>query len=401
MISVKDALEILIEHRPHREVTSMPLSDAAGRVLASDVVAQVSKPPASVSAMDGYAVRLEDVRAQGRRLEVIGEAPAGRPFSGTVEPGKAVRIFTGAIVPKGSDHIVIQEDVVRTGDIIECQLAYDESRHIRTEGLDFSASDIILKTGTRLSAFDLALAASANHCALPVYKPQNVAILSNGDELKLPGSELNPGDVVSSNPTALVALLNEWGADAVDLGIASDTPEDIQQKIKSSPKSCDIIVAVGGASVGDHDHMRSAFLDSGFSMIFEKIAVRPGKPTWFAKSESQLVLGLPGNPASAIVCANLFLKPLVYASNKLRLVTAKSTGSIPKNGSRESYLRAVAALNENAELVVETHDNQDSSLITPLSDANCVVRRAPNAEPTNVGELVELLFLPSNSYQRI
>ena len=392
MISVAEATRAIIQHRPKRKTVRLPITDAAGHTLAEDAYAKLTKPPAAVSAMDGYAVRLSDVRDKNASLTVIGEAPAGRPFGGTISTGAAVRIFTGATLPDGADHIVIQEDVHRDGDRIVCALAYESSRHVRRAGLDFSEGEILLPKGRQLSAHDVSLLASANHDTLPVYRPLKVALLSNGDELKPAGSTLAPGEIVSANPVGIGALLSEWSADSIDLGIAKDSLEEIEHKISEAPEDCDVFVAIGGASVGDHDHMRRAFQNAQFEMIFEKVAVRPGKPTWLAKRGEQLVLGLPGNPASAIVCAHLFLRPLVHASDEHPLMAAKTLKEIGKNGPRESYLRAVATLGADAALSVDPLPKEDSSLLTPLSRANCLVRRLANQEETQPGDLVDVLL---------
>ena len=398
MISVAEATRLILEHRPARNTIRVPVGEAAGHILSEDIVAKISKPPAAVSAMDGYAVRLADVCDKRATLQVIGEAPAGTPFKGTVSEGQAIRIFTGGTLPDGADHIVIQEDVNRDGDTILCLDSYKNVQHVRDAGLDFREGDIILSAGVLLSAYSASLAAAANHDTLPVYRPLNVALLSNGDELRPPGSQLSPGEIISANPIGLGALLNDWCADAIDLGIAKDSLEAIERKISTAPDGCNIFVAIGGASVGDHDHMRRAFLNAGFEMIFEKVAVRPGKPTWFAKRGDQLVLGLPGNPASALVCANLFLQPLVLANDGERLIAAIASTPIAKNGPRESYSRAIATLSSDAKLSVRPLPNQDSSLLTPLTVANCLIRRPPNQMETEVGELVEILLIQPISF---
>ena len=395
MIPVAEAIRLICEGKPAREVMWLPVTKAAGHTLAQDVSAKLSKPPEPVSAMDGYAVRLADVQKERASLEVIGNAPAGAPFGGTVGIGEAVRIFTGGVIPEGADHIVIQENVERHDQTIICKKSYKEALHIRKLGLDFSEGDIILRAGRRLSALDVALAAAANHDEIPVYQPLLVSLLSNGDELKPPGSYLAPGEIISANSIGIGALVEEWGGEAVDLGIAPDNLEAIEQKIKDVPSTSKVIVAIGGASVGDHDYMRRAFSNAGFDTIFEKIAVRPGKPTWLAKRGDQVVLGLPGNPASALVCAHLFLRPLINASEYQHAVLSKTTASIVQNGPRETYMRAKAEIGYDATLQVTPLSNQDSSLLTPLSNANCFIRRAPNQEATERGELVETLMIQS------
>ena len=393
MISVAEATGLILQHRPKRSVKTVSLSEAAGRTLARDVVAKVSKPSLPVSAMDGYAVRFADVKKAGAQLTLIGEAPAGEPFKGFVSASEAVRIFTGGVVPDGADHIVIQENVRRSGNTIECLFAEKERRHIRPVGLDYAEGDVVLKSGRRLAPFDLSIAASANHDTLSVFRSLKVALLSNGDELNPPGSTLSPGEIICSNPTGLGALLRRWGAKPIELGIASDSTADIEKYISSAPEVCEIFVAIGGASVGDHDHMRRAFQNAGFSMVFEKIAVRPGKPTWFAKRGDQIVLGLPGNPASALVCAHLFLRPLVHACDGLEYVHAKAAARIPENGPRETFMRATAKVTCQAILEVVPLPLQDSSLLTPFATANCLIRRTQNHPATEVGDILDVCMI--------
>ena len=398
MISVSTAIELIREHAPERVTVNAPISEAAGRTLSQDIFANLSKPPAPVSAMDGYAVKLEDVRNERAELSVIGEAPAGAPFAGTVSSGEAVRIFTGATIPSGADHVVIQENTERHGDKIICLQSYAEQQHIREAGLDFKNGSLILEAGNRLSAHDASLAAAANYDTLPVFHPLKAAMISNGDELKPPGSMLGPGEIISANPVGIGALLRDWGADALDLGIAADSVEAITKKISDAPEDCNIFVAIGGASVGDHDHMRRAFDSAGFQLMFEKVAVRPGKPTWFAKRGNQLVLGLPGNPASALVCAHLFLRRLVEPLVATETFKAKASSQITKNGPRETYMRGVASVGTDAVLSVYPLPNQDSSLLSPLSKANCFIKRPPNQSEIARDQMVEIiLFQPIHS----
>ncbi|MGB3627723.1 MAG: molybdopterin molybdotransferase MoeA [Henriciella sp.] len=391
LITVDEALGLLAAHTPILEHETVATAGAQGRMLAEDVHARVSRPPAAVSAMDGYAVRLEDVRSAGTTLNVIGEAPAGAPFSGTVGKGEAVRIFTGGELPAGADHIVIQEDADRDGDRLTCREAYSEAQFVRAQGMDFEEGALILESGTRLGAAELAIAAAANLASLKVTRRPRVGILANGNELKPPGSELGPGEIVNSNPPALAALIRNWGGEPVDLGTAADTLEDIQARIKAA-RDIDIFLPVGGASVGDHDLMRPAFAAEGFTPVFEKIAVRPGKPTWFSKATHALVLGLPGNPASALVCAHLFLQPLI-SGQRLRHVRARLAAPLPSNGPREHYMRSEAWIDETGVLLARPADNQDSSLITPFLAGNALCRRTRNTPALEAGEPVDIVLM--------
>ncbi|MEM9667546.1 MAG: molybdopterin molybdotransferase MoeA [Pseudomonadota bacterium] len=394
MISVDEAIELILEHRQHFSIETVPLSEALGRRLASPIHANLTQPPAAVSAMDGYAVRLADVETEGAKLHVIGDAPAGTPFQGEISIGEAVRIFTGGYVPMGADHIVIQEDVDRDGDAIVCRYAYSRPSHIRSAGRDFCTGDLLINAGTRLGPAELTVAAAANHPDVDVYKRPKVALLTNGNELRPPGSELQPGEIVSSNPFGLGALITDWGGLTLKTIHASDSSAAITKALESLSEA-DIIVPIGGASVGDHDHMRSAFAEADFEPVFAKIAVRPGKPTWFSKRRNQLCLGLPGNPASALVCAHLFLKVLIGGADHLETKTAILATNIAANRTRETFIRATAELNRGGVLEVTPLPDQDSSLMTPFLKANVLIPRKPQMPASGAGELTEILFIGS------
>jgi len=397
MISVSDAISLLVAHRPKVDVMDVPLAKSMGAILAQDITALMTLPPLAGSAMDGYAVKLADVAKAGAKLTVIGEAPAGHPFQGTVHAGEAVRIFTGGAVPKGADHIVIQENAERSGTTLTTLFDNDAPRHIRQAGIDFKAGETLITKGTRIGPMHIAIAAAANHAVLPIYKRPLVALIANGDELKAPGSDVSETDVISSNPAGLGALIRQWGGDVMDMGIAADSLESITALIHKA-KEADIIVPIGGASVGVHDYMRRAFEQCGLKMVFEKIAIRPGKPTWFGSlmpegGAKQVVLGLPGNPASATVCAHLFLKTLIGANDGLIYAKAKLTEAIPANGPRETYMRAFAKLSDTGQLEVTPFPRQDSSLLTPLTKANVLIRLPKDSGPWSVDEMIEVLPL--------
>lgn len=394
MISVSDALSQLQEHRPRAGSETVAIDHALGRRLAEPVIAKRTHPPAAMSAMDGYAVRLEDVRAANARLQLIGEAPAGRPFEGAVGSREAVRIFTGSVIPDGADTVIIQENVAREGDEVISLQAYEASAHIRVAGLDFKTADVLIEAGTRLEAEHLSVAAASNNPTVTVEKRLRVGLLSNGDELRPPGSNLAPGEIINSNPFSLKALVERWGGEAVNLGIARDSVEAIEAIIADA-HDIDIFVPIGGASVGDHDHMRTAFENRGFNPIFEKIAVRPGKPTWLSKSQNALVLGLPGNPASAMVCAHLFLSQLVGHDWARGLVKGQIAQDVPANGPREHFMRARLQISNMGGFVVDPTINQDSSLLRPFLSCNALLRREPNAPALATGALVEALVIGS------
>lgn len=392
LISVDEALSRLAANALPVKFETVPLTEASGRRLEKPVVAKVSRPPAAVSAMDGYAVRLANVNAAGATLNVIGTAPAGTPFDETVGDGEAVRIFTGGEIPPGADHIVIQEDVSREGDQITCHEAYSGPQFIRAAGLDFSEGNTLIESGTVLGPAELATAAAANHGQLAVRKRPRVGILANGDELRPPGSELKCGQIVNSNPAGLSALIEAWGGEAVDLGIAKDSIASIRAHIEAD-KDIDLFLPVGGASVGDHDYMRGAFAEAGFEPVFQKVAVKPGKPTWFSTRGDQRVLGLPGNPASAFVCAHLFASVLLAAPWAERQVSAPLKAPLKPNGNREQFLRATATLSADGTLSVVAADNQDSSLLHPFLTCNALIRRTIGAESKAAGETVRILLI--------
>lgn len=392
MISVDEALEQLARHRLELPSESIALEGALGRKLAKSVEARVTLPPYAVSSMDGYAVRSVDLTDGLTDFAVIGEAPAGAPFGGAVGQGQAVRIFTGSHVPEGADHIIIQEDADRDGDSIQLTSLQNAPRHIRKAGIDFAAGDVLLEAGTTLGSAAIATIAAADHAHVDVVRELKIAILANGNELRLPGSDPKGGDVIASNYFGLAALIRGWGGVPVDCGIAEDSIDAICERIEAA-SDADIIVPVGGASVGDHDHMFAAFTKLGLEPVFRKIAVKPGKPTWFGKLGKQLVLGLPGNPASAYVCAHLFLRELVQGQGRLASGSAVLSADLGANGSRETFLRARFTDHPNGLSQVEVLERQDSSLITPFLEANCLVRRAPAAPALAAGAAVTYLEL--------
>lgn len=401
MITREDALARILAKAGPTPTDTVPLADARGLVTAGPVAARLCLPPARVSAMDGYAVRGNDVGRAGARLVVIGEAPAGVPFDGLVGAGEAVRIFTGGVVPEGADHIVIQEQVDRDGDVAVVIADQPSPRHIRDRGLDFAAGDVVVPAGTRLGPAQLAVAAAANHGSVRVHGRPRVAVLANGDELRMPGgSDLAAGEVVCSTPFGLLALIDQWGGQGVDLGLARDDVGDIRGRLRRAvDDGVDVIVPVGGASVGDHDYMRAAFADEGVEIDFAKVAVRPGKPTWFGALGETLVLGLPGNPASALVCAYLFLRPLISAlsgqmADPLRhWHRARLAVDLPANGSRETFLRARSVTGDDGVVVVTPAAAQDSSLLTPFLVANTLVQRPVDDPARAAGDGVWCLEL--------
>ncbi len=357
-------------------------------------IAQLSQPPADVSAMDGYAVAFADMKL-GAALTVIGESRAGVPFGGSIRRGETVRIFTGAHAPPGADHILIQEDAKREGDTVTVTFEQKKPENIRRAGLDFSRGQTLVPAGHVMTEGAVSLAAAGNAATVSVRKLPRIGVLANGDELVPPGSALRPGEIVNSIQPALLALIRRWGADAVDLGLSRDDEADVRRQL-STP--ADVIVSIGGASVGDYDVVRTAFAAEGFEPVFEKIAVKPGKPTWFSKQADRLALGLPGNPAAAMVTAQLFLKPLIDAlmsapASARPTQRAHTASALPATGPREEYLRAVLTLGADGRARVQAAENQDSSLLSPFLTANALIRRPANSAAAPRDDLVEVLML--------
>lgn len=395
MISREEALRHIAEVTAISETEHVTLQSAAGRVLAAPVVAKLTHPPKAMSAMDGYAVRSGDT-AVGTQLKVIGESAAGHPFEGAISAGECVRIFTGSVIPEGADHVVIQEDTSRTGDTIEITDEQSPPRHIRAAGVDFTQGDTLIEKGTRLIGRQLSICASANHAELSVIRRPRVALLANGDELKQPGQPLGPGEIIASNEYSLTALIEQWGGEVINLGIAPDDPQEIRARIENA-SDVDVFVPVGGASVGDHDHMKRVFADLNFTPVFAKVAVRPGKPTWMSQSPRQLVLGLPGNPASALVCAHLFVKPLLHHllgyADPAAMRRAKLAKPLAANGRRETFLRGRMNISGTGEQTVTAAGNQDSSLLSPFVTSNVLIHRAIDAEALDAGAMVDCIPL--------
>lgn len=400
LMPVADALAAVLDGAVPLPEEIVTLEEAFHRTLSRDIASLRTQPPAAMSAMDGYAVRLADAKADAR-LKVIGESAAGKPFQQPVGPGEAVRIFTGGVVPPGAETIVIQEDVTRDGDTVipaETTLA---PRHIRRAGSDFREGDVLLRKGLRLTDRDLSLAASMNHPRLPVHRRPRVAILATGDELVMPGSTPGPGQIVFSNAYALGALARAEGAEVIDLGIARDTIEDTARAVRQARDvDADILVSTGGASVGDHDVVKDALESEGVAMSFWKIALRPGKPMMHGRLGPMKVIGLPGNPVSSYVCGFIFMVPLIRAMSGCtvvhHLLEAAALGvALPENDHRQEYLRAHCSLRDDGMPVAIPVGHQDSSLLGNLSVADVLIVRPPHAPAMQPGERCTIIKLPS------
>ncbi len=399
LLPVADALRRIAGSVEPVEAQTLPLPQAASRVLAAPVHALRTQPPFPASAMDGYAVRAADAAAPGTRLAVIGQAAAGHPFAGRVGPGQTVRIFTGAPVPEGADAVLIQENARPAGpSAIETAAAIAPGAHVRRAGLDFVKGDLLLEAGRSLDAAALSLAASANHRHLEVRRRPVIAVLATGDELLLPGSEPGPGQIIASNSYGVAALASGAGGAVHDLGIAADTRESLSAALDAAHAArADILVTLGGASVGEHDLVQSVFRDHGMAVDFWKIAMRPGKPLMFGKLGAMSVLGLPGNPVSSLVCAHLFLLPLIAAlqgtQHRPDMRQARLETAMPENDDREDYVRARLADHGNGTPTVTPFPVQDSSMLATLAAANALIIRPPNIAAAAPGDMVRVLVL--------
>jgi molybdopterin molybdotransferase len=390
LIPVAEALQrVLADAKPlPTEVVS--LDEAFGRLLTEDVIALRTQPPAAVSAMDGYAVRASDVAQAPVVLKVIGQVAAGHPFTGKVGPGEAARIFTGGIMPEGTDTVVIQELTTQDENGVTIQKPTPAGRNVRGEGIDFAERQTLLRKGRRLTARDLMLAAAMNHSRLSVYRKPTVAILGTGDELVPPGGSPRPGEIVYSNGFALAALARSNGAQAHDLGIARDRIEDIAAAVRRARElNADILLTSGGASVGEHDLVQRALAAEGLELSFWRVALRPGRPMLHGRLGAMQVLGVPGNPVSAYVCAFLFLGPLIRKlagrSDIVDLPQPARLGrDLPANDERADYLRATIEETRNG-LVATPLPAQDSSLMAPLAKADCLLIREPHAPAAAAG----------------
>lgn len=371
------------------------LLDAGERVLAEPVIAEVTQPPFDASAMDGYAVRAADVAAVPAVLRVIGESNAGGPFDGAVGPGEAVRIFTGAALPRGADAVVIQEDTRREGDVLTVLEAASVGAHVRPEGGDFRNGDVLLPAGRLLDASAITLAAAGGHGTLSVRRRPRVAILATGDELVEPGSKLSPGQIISSNPFGLAALVKRFGGEPKLLGIAGDSLAALRDKL-SLASDADILVTIGGASVGDRDLVKPALEAHGMALDFWKVAIRPGKPMLFGRLGQQRILGLPGNPLSCLIAARVFLVPLMFAllgrsDPSLAVQAAVLTADLPANGPRQHYMRGKSEPAPGGLARVRALSSQDSAHMSALAAADVLIVREPDAPAARAGDVVSVL----------
>lgn len=398
MISVDDARARILANLPTLPAEWVGLTDADGRVLADDIAARRTQPPADLSAMDGWAVRAADTAPLPATLTEIGESAAGHGFDGSISPGQTVRIFTGAPVPPGADAILIQENASQNGDQITVNESVEAGRYIRPAGFDFREGETGLSAGHAVSPRDIGLLAAMNVPWVPVRRRPRIALLSSGDELVRPGEHIGPNQIVSSNGLAIAAFVRRAGGIPVDLGIAADTEESVQRTADAA-RNCDMLVTLGGASVGKHDLIQDVLAAGGEDLQFWKIAMRPGKPVMFGEFRGMPLLGLPGNPVSSIVCALMFLRPAIAKmmaqtdADALRL-TAPVARDIPENDQRAEYMRARLIRSESGQTLVEPFSRQDSSMLSVLSSADALAFRPAHAPAFKTGDMME--YIPLN-----
>jgi molybdopterin molybdotransferase len=405
MISVAEALARVLASAPkpvgHESVT---IEAALGRTLGSDLSALRTQPPFANSAMDGYALRAADIADVPTRLRIIGESAAGRAYPGTVGANEAVRIFTGAPMPQGADSVLIQENAERDGDFLIARTSEAPKRNVRDAGIDFIEGELLLPAGRCLSPRDLALAAAANHPTLEVRRRPRVAILATGDELVPPGEALGPSQIVASNNYAVAGIVTSCGGEPVDLGIASDDVAALARSFRRAQEiEADVLVTLGGASVGDYDLVQRALVEAGLELGFWRIAMRPGKPLMQGRLGDMRVLGLPGNPVSSFVCATLFLGPLLRA-----MVGDPGAGAdvseaavfgadVGPNDMRQDYLRATLRRDAGGALLASPFASQDSSLVKLLAQAHCLLIRPPHAPAAKRGDACRIIRLDSSA----
>jgi molybdopterin molybdotransferase len=399
-MTVSEALaRVLAQANPLPPDLKVPLADAHGRVLTADVPALRTQPPASLSAMDGYAVRAADVTTAPVRLSLIGEVAAGRPLEQAIGAGEAARIFTGGLLPCGADTVVVQENASREQDAIVVHKPARQGQHVRTEGLDFRCGELLLRKGHRLSERDLALAAAMNHAHLPVHRRPRLAMFGTGDELVMPGSTPGMGQIVYSNGYAIMALARREGCEVIDLGIVADRIEDTVAAVRRArEQAADILVSTGGASVGDYDLVQKGLAHEGLLLSFWRVAMRPGRPMLHGRLGPMHVMGLPGNPVSAYVCAFLFLVPLIRRlagrdDVEPRPEAALLGCDIKQNDERTDYLRARLILQDTGLPLANPVPVQDSSMLSALAAADCLLIREPHAPASKAGAPCSVLRL--------
>lgn len=396
MIPASEAMNLVLDNLPRTCTEQVALADGLDRVLAEDVIARLTQPWSDVSAMDGYAVRAADVATVPVTLDVIGESPAGGAFDGTLEPGQAVRIFTGAPLPQGADAIVIQENTERDGDAVTVLQSASAGKFVRPAGLDFTTGAVLIEAPKILNPRDLGLAAAANVPWLTVKRRPRIAFIATGDEVVMPGDTLGDNQIISSNSVMLKAFIQTLGAEPLDLGIARDDAASLTRLMKSAGQA-DMLVTIGGASVGDYDLVGQVLAQQGMDLKFDKVAMRPGKPLIFGLLNGTPVLGMPGNPVSVGVAAAVVLSAAVNVMVGLdagvRIETVKLGRDLAENDERQDYMRASLTVDGDGNLTATPFDKQDSSMLARFREADCLVIRPVFAPAAKAGDAVEIIRL--------
>ncbi|MFB9950815.1 gephyrin-like molybdotransferase Glp [Rhizobium puerariae] len=400
LLPVSEAKSRLLDKaNPSTATEKVPLGEADGRVLAEGVAARLTQPPFDASAMDGYALRAEDVPEIGAELTVIGSAAAGHAFEGRLGKGETVRIFTGAPMPEGADSILIQEDAERLdAEHIRTRFEVRKGRHVRPRGQDFTEGEMVLPADSLLDFSHLTVAAAMNHPELCVYRRPRVAILATGDELVQPGGTPGPAQIIASNTFGIAALVRDNGGEVLDLGIVRDRQADIAAAIeKARNAEVEVLVTLGGASVGDHDLVQSTLTSAGMELDFWRIAMRPGKPLMVGTLGGMQVLGLPGNPVASLVTGMLFLEPLLRKLARLpkrrREVPGITARTLAANDQRQDYLRATLAKDRDGNLVAEAFEKQDSSMMKIFARSDGLIIRPPHAPELPAGAPCPILLI--------
>ena len=399
LLPVAEALNRLLSRaRPVAASETLPLAKAEGRVLAVDLTAGLTQPPFNASAMDGFALRREDAPEPGAVLKVIGTSSAGHGFEASVGKGEAVRIFTGAPVPPGADSVLLQEDAEKIEGGIRTNFPVRQGQHVRPRGQDFVEGESVLPAGTVLDFSRLTVAAGMNRPEVEIFKHPLIAILATGDELLPPGSTPGPSQIIASNTFGIAALARKAGADVLDLGIVPDDKARITAAIDMARNAkVDVIVTLGGASVGDHDLVQATLVEAGMQLDFWRIAMRPGKPLMVGSFGETHVLGLPGNPVSSLVCSLLFLEPLIRKLASLppvqRETVVEAAVTLRANDHRQDYIRARLSKSAAGNWLAEPFGKQDSSMMKVFAQADCLIIRPPHAGELPAGAPCPVMLL--------
>ena len=393
MITFDDAIALTLAIAQPLGIETVPIEASAGRILAASLTARGDSPRAAVSAMDGYAVRSADLSGVPARLELIGQSFPGAGFDGTVGAGQAVRIFTGAPIPAGSDRVVIQEVVRREGDDVLIDADVPGPGHIRAQGSDFRAGDVLLQAGRRLDPRAVVAAGGADRAEVEVFRRPKVIVIGTGDELLPPGSaHLTRFGIPESVSLGVAALATVWGGVCLDRLRLPDDLKVLKAAARDVLGLADVVVVTGGASVGDRDYARAMFEDCGLELVFSKVEIKPGKPMWLGRALGKLVLGLPGHPTSALVTARLFLAPLLAGlagedpSRALTTMQVRLATDLPATGDRETFYRG-----HWSGAGVAPFDNQDSGSQHTLAQADVLIRRHRDMPGIPAGEEVQVI----------